>query len=267
MVKTAYLRIYEPEESFSPAERNRWVHQRQESPQERGVAHRWLLYGSLPSVRTWAEAPEGALVKRAGGKVYLCPWRTRLRMLAGLVAFRDSMPSEVAEAFVPERQAGRAAAELAAFGRERPDVRTNMVHANWHVPIRWFSCFEGSERILTEDCDGLRIRYETSLLQARARVERAVAILEESWIDDGVVDALKDLQEWLEEFEVDGILELDYGSVADMIPPDELADDHSAADLARSLDALEAGDLQRAGKLFADVTARWTKVRALEVVN
>src|SRR3712207_8353667 len=111
-------------------------------------------------------------------------------MLAGLLAFRNSVPEEIAEAFVPETQARKAAHELASLGEESPGVRSHILHANWHVPLRWFVAFDDGERILTEDSEGLRIRYETSLAEATGRLETALEILEESWVDDGVVDEI-----------------------------------------------------------------------------
>ena len=55
-------------------------------------------------------------------------------------------------------------------------------------------------RILTEDKDGLRVRYEASLGDAKIRLTRAFEILEASWIDEGVTSAVKELSSWLDEF-------------------------------------------------------------------
>ena len=125
-------------------------------------------------------------------------------MLAGLLAFRDSVPEEVAEAFVPEEEARRAASELAQLDEDHPEVRSHILHANWHVPLRWFAAFDDSERILTEDKEGLRIRYESTLSTAAARLERALEILEGSWIDESVTEAVRELLEWLADFPEDG---------------------------------------------------------------
>ncbi len=206
-------------------------------------------------------------MREVEGDVLICPWRTRLRMLAGLLAFRNSIPEEVAEAFVPEAEARRAAHELATLGDERPEVRSHILHANWHVPLRWFAAFDDSERILTEDKDGLRVRYETELSTAKARLVRCLSVLESTWIDDSVTTAVRELLEWLDGFTSDGIMELDYGSVAAMFSHEDLLEDRSAAEVATCLDALEAGDLIRAGRSFSGLTERWTAVRSKEVVN
>lgn len=233
-------------------------------PGDPEAGRRWLISAALPVV---APGGDGAFVRDVRGTVYVCPFRTRLRMLAGLLAFRSSIPEEVAEAFVPEDLARRAAAELEDLGESRPDVRSHILHANWHVPLRWFAAFEGTDRILTEDTGGLRIRYETRLGEATTRLGRALSILESSWIDDAVVAALRELLEWLNDFDEEGILELDYASVAGMFEDDELAEDRSAEEVWTCLEALDAGDVALASRIFGDLSDKWTEMRAREVVN
>ncbi len=188
-------------------------------------------------------------------------------MLAGLLAFRASIPAEVAEAFVPEREARRAAHELSILGERHPHMKSHILHANWHVPLRWLTAFHESERILKEDVDGLRVRYETSVTAANNRLGRAVDILEASWVDDGVTAAVRELVEWLGQFSDKGLLELDYGSVSGMFADEDLVEDQSVAEVWACLDALGAGDVQRAGEIFVTLSERWTDVRGVEVVN
>ncbi len=110
---TAYLRAYEPPRAFSDEEADRWLSQ--DSPRRGSEdAQRWLLLSGLPSEEVTARN-ETAIVIKGGEGVLICPRRTRLRMLAGLLAFRNSVPEEVAEAFVPEEEARRAARELAEW--------------------------------------------------------------------------------------------------------------------------------------------------------
>lgn len=231
------------------------------------ASRRWLIRAALPNEALLGPSAGGAFVRRQNGTTLLCPWRTNLRMMAGLIAFRNSIPDEVAEVFVPESEARRAAHELASLGEEHPEVRSHILHANWHVPSRWFAAFDDDERILIEDKDGLRVRYETDLDRAKGRLARAVEILEATWIDDGVVAAVRELHEWLDDFERDGLVELDYGSVAGMFTHDELLEDRSAGDVTSCLEALVAEDVLRAGRIFGSLTDRWTEARAKEVVN
>jgi len=188
-------------------------------------------------------------------------------MLAGLIAFRGSVPEDVAEAFVAQEEAHRATEALEEIGDQYPDVRSYISHANWHVPLRWFAAFDDSERILTEDAGGLRIRYETSLASGRQRLERALEILEASWVDEAVTAALREVAEWLEDFAEDGLLELDYGSVARMFSDDELVEDRTAAEVWSCLEALEGGDIVTAGRVFAALSESWAGLRAHEMAN
>ena len=268
VIRTAYLRVYQPLDAFSPEERAQWLEEPvNEHARDALASRRWLIRAALPEESLFGGPAGGAFVRHTNEDVLICPWRTNLRMLAGLLAFRNSIPDEIAEAFVPESQARRAAHELASLGEEHPEIRSHILHANWHVPLRWFVAFEDSERILTEDKDGLRVRYETSLQGATQRLARAVAILENTWIDDGVIAAVRELHEWLDDFESGGLVELDYGSVAGMFSDDELVEDRSASEVGSCLDALEAEDVMRAGRIFGTLTDRWTEARAKEVVN
>src|SRR5919202_1471358 len=124
MIKTAYLRVYQPIEMFPPAERRSWERSAGErvAADER-VVKRWLLRSSLDVGGSGPSHIGGAFVREAGGSVLVCPGRTPLRVLAGLLAFRDSVPEEIADAFVPEEEARPAAPQLAELGETHPEVR------------------------------------------------------------------------------------------------------------------------------------------------
>lgn len=268
MIRTSYLRAYQPLASFPDAEKECFAGGGQpEQPGEIEASQRWLISGYMPAVYSPFGLSDGAFVRSADGVSLICPWRTRMRMLAQLVAFRASVPQEVADAFVPEEQARRAAHELEAIGEHYPDVRSHILHANWHVPLRWFSAFDDSERILTEDAQGLRVRYETWIGEARDRCARALAILECSPIGEEVAEGQRELLGWLAGFPDGGLLELDYGSVAAMFSDEELVEDRTAAQLWSSLEALEGGDIGRAGDALARLGERWAELRAHEAAN
>jgi hypothetical protein len=266
VISTSYLRVYLPASEFSEEDKARWA-SRSEDPIPTGMpsSQRWLVTATLPG-GDWTPA-EGCFRREVEGVGYFCPWRLRLRVLTALLAFRGSVPEEVADAFVPRGQAEGAARELASLGEDEPEVRSHILHANWHVPLRWFACFEDSERILTEDRSGLRVRYETSLSRALNRLQKAKNILEGSLMDESVIEAVAELSAWLEQFPIEGLLELDYAGVASMFDPDDLVDDRSAAEVAICLEALESGDLTRAGSTFESLTDRWSALRAREAAN
>ncbi len=268
MIRTSYLRVYQPVSEFSESERAAWAdHTEEAEPDEPALVRKWLLGRAIPDEGSLTQSADGAFVREVDGTTYVCPWRTRLRMLAGLLAFRTSVPEEVADAFVPEGEARRAAAELAALGEDAPEVRSHILHANWHVPLRWFVVFDETERILTEDKTGLRIRYETTMDAARARLNRAIDVLEGSWIDEDITGYVKELAGWFAEFPDDCLVELDYSSVARDFEDEELLEDHSSKEVWACLDALAAGDVVRSGRIFGQLTERWNVARSREVVN
>jgi hypothetical protein len=267
MVRTSFLRVYQPVEAFSAEDAQRWLDDAPPEQPEARVGRSWLVSGQLPGANDAYSVADGAFVRRIDDKVFVCPWRTRLRMLVGLLAFRGTLPEEVADAFVDDDVARRAARELAEISDNHPEVRSHILHANWHVPLRWFAGFDPAERILTEDRNGLRIRYETTLAKARERLERAVDILDMSWLDDSVALALRELMEWICDFPSEGLLELDYGSVAAMFEDEDLVDDRSAEEVWSCLDALQIGDADRAGRTFGQLSDRWATARAHEAMN
>ena len=273
MVRTSYLRVYEPLSAFPANERDQWLASSVELEASEAQAFvmrsfgTWLITRALPSDEQAYENSEGAFIRTWGDLTVACPWRTRLRTLAGLLAFRESVPKEVAEAFVPATEARRAAHELALLDERHPDIRSHILHANWHVPLRWFLAFDQAERILVGDKHGLRIRYETSVREGRQRLVEVASVLDQPWLDEGVVIAVKDLIRWLGDFADEGLLELDYGSVAGMFDDEELVEENCAAELWMCVEAVGAGDAVTAGRAFEHLSSRWAAVRAHEVMN
>jgi hypothetical protein len=78
---------------------------------------------------------------------------------------------------------------------------------------------------------------------------------------------LFELKEWLARFGDDSILELDYASVATLFDVEELADDHSAADVWRAIRASADGDGMSAGLYYRRANERWTRARQCEERN
>ena len=100
MIPSAYLRVFRPLDTFPEAERARW--------------ERYFLDGGAPPrlhpVYRY-ESPDGdgavgllapaegddADVRLADGRYYICPWRTRARVLAGIISLRENVPADVVE--------------------------------------------------------------------------------------------------------------------------------------------------------------------------
>ncbi len=198
------------------------------------------------------------------GERFVCPRYPRLRMLEGVLSFREDHPGS---ALMSELAVRWASQELSRIRNQVPTARSYILSSPWHVPLRWFACFDPGDRELYEGVEGTSIRYRTGLADALARLERATGILEEAGFEDGVVAEVGDLVHWLREFSAQAMLELDYGAVAGLFSDGSLAFDESAADVQRSLDALERLDYEEAGVAYAEVAGRWAPAQALAYIN
>ena len=196
----------------------------------------------------------------------MCPWRTRLRELASLLSLRESAVPEMVDAFVPEAEARRAARELARLRRRSHSAVPFMLQSPWHVPIRWFVLVEQDERRLEEAEGRYCLSYRTTTTKGRKRAETALRALRRSDLSP-LSELVADLGRWLSAFDPRSILELDYGSVADLFTWDELDNDNSAQEIQDAIAALASGDLARSAELYQMVAGRWAEVRSHESLN
>ncbi|HEX9696969.1 MAG TPA: hypothetical protein VGB64_11735 [Actinomycetota bacterium] len=261
-VPHAALKVYEPLDSFEGAERERWTMLIPAAAATRGPA---TLVLSRAHGLSGAAQGERADVLRFGDALYACPHRTRLRLLASLVAFRRTIPGEVAGAFMPDGEAERAIRELEALRAEHPDWRSHILTSTWEVPTRWFVLFDEDERIF--DADTPALAYRTSMVNARRRTGRALDAARQAVIGPGVAALVSELSSWLDLFAEDSVVELDYGGLAALIPPEELAMDFSAADLQTAVSALADGDVLQATTAYMRAAERWAPLSALERTN
>lgn len=257
MARAAYLRVYLPDTRVpgTPAH----------LPNGESGDQRIMRRGEFGL--TVESSRDDAFVLDHAGRRYVCPRFPRLRMLEGLMAFRNAYQGPTASLLIPQATAERAARELERIQLRIPGVRSHILTSPFFVPLRWFSLFDPSERMLVDEGDSLNIRYRTPLREALRRVRRSAKVLEEAGFDDSIVEQIVDLQEWLEPFPIDGIVELDYGGVASLFSRAELVVDESAADIASSLDALEEGDYEEAGEHYGFAASRWAHAQSLAYAN
>ncbi len=252
----SYLRVYQPLDSLT--QRERVSVDRAHAATGRGSAALGLL------------APDEChevYERDVDGETLYCPAHTRLRWLLGLVAFERSMPGSAVPLFFTREQLEDAHEELASLEREEPGVRPPIVQSVWHVPPRWFVAFDDAERRIEHAGEHPKIRYETKIGTARERVGRALETLTGGVVHPVIVGMIYELKEWLKSFDERSLLELDYASVATLFPPDDLADDHSAADVWSAIAALGEGDGMRASLFYRRVNERWGHPRMRESLN
>jgi len=263
--------VFRPLDTFPEEERGRW--------------ERYILDGGPPPVHRPVyrdEVPAGdrhvgllasaegehAEIRLVDGRYYVCPWRTRLRVLAGILSLRETVPPEMADAFVPESEAKRAARELARLKKREPSAVPAMLQSPWHVPIRWFILVDDDERRLVEtDLGAYRLYYWTAIALAKRRAEKALQILRRSELAP-LIQLVREMAQWLASFHPHSWLELDYDAVSGLFSWDELDNDHSGRDIQRAVEAIgEPGAMARAAELYQAVAGRWADAMSRESLN
>jgi hypothetical protein len=275
VIPCAYLRVFRPLDSYTDDERVRW--------------ERYILSGGAPASNQRVYRDEatvmhghvGLLASEEGdhadirlveGLYYLCPWRTRLRVLAGILSLRGSLresaPPEMVDAFVPETEARRAARELAKLKRRDPSVGPAMLQSPWHVPVRWFILVGDEERRLTETTPGeFRLYYWTPIERAKRRAQRALQVLRHSELAP-VAQLVREMAQWLSAFHPQSMVELDYAGVSSLFSWDELDNDHGGQEIQEAVEALaHPGGMGRAAELYQTVASRWADAMSRESMN
>ena len=281
----AALRVYEPLAAFDGDERRyweAWLAERQETGRpadlDAGVAAERLAalraVAAVP-VQGPPEVGDEAFVLEVDGVTLLCPWRTRLRSLQALEAFRAELPDEVVEAFVPRQVLDACEEELDRVRADEPDLRVHVLTSPWQVPLRWFVLVDPGEREVSlggerPDRGGLaarRLVYRTAMSRARRRTARALDVLRRTMDDGPITEGVEEMGRWLEEFHPRSVVELDDGGLAHLLDDAELTQDESARDVAGALAALDDGDPDRAMAAYGRVVARSKALQAVESAN
>lgn len=245
MTKAAYLRVYSPQGTGSSDPVPGFVRSYGLLSEEEGDSH-WTV--------EWK------------GRPLVCPRNLRLRVLESTVAFANAFRG-LGAGLVPEAAAQAADRELKAYHRSHPEHRSHILTSAWHVPVRWFIAFVPTEKEVYEGPVGPRLRFRTDMAQARSRVGRGHEVLDQLAVFNGPAEELQQLAGWLEPFPDDSMLELDYGEVSELFDPQELVFDDTCDQVNQSVDALEAGDLMRAGECYGRVVTRWAPAFSVTFSN
>ncbi len=269
MVPSAYLRIFQPLDAFGAEEQAHWERYLLSGTRSPAIRARYhdRVHDDGLGVITPADG-EHADVRMVEGRTFVSPWRVRLRVLAGMLAFRESAPmDDLTDRFVSKAEGRRAGRDLARMRRRNPGSISFVHQSPWHVPIRWFVLFDDSERRLREDEHGrLRLRYRTTVRKAMRRAEDAVPALRRADLGP-ISEYILDLHQWMAAFDHQSFLELDYASLSDLMTWDELDDDRSVRDIHEALAALQRYDYSPAADIYQGVLGRWAEIRSREVLN
>lgn len=246
MTKSAFLRIYAPEVSGS-------------SDPVPGFVRRYGILSEDEGDSLWTVEWDGRRL--------VCPRNLRLRVLESTVAFANAFRG-LGAGLIPEDAAQAADRELKAYHRSHPEHRSHILTSAWHVPVRWFSAFAPSEKeIYTGPGGEPRLRFRTDIVKAQARVRRAHGILTKLAVFTGPAEELGQVLGWLGQFPDESMVELDYGEVSELFDPQELVLDDSCEQVNASIDALEEGDMMRAGECYGRVVTRWAPAFSVTFSN
>lgn len=273
---TAYLRVYQPLESFSPDERRLWEEYARSPHRPRRAqalaAEQAEILGRLvvtPPVVAPREESRDAYLRRVEGRLYVCPWETRLRSWRAFTEFAEQTPPSLSEVFVPEREAERVEERYREWRASGAHIRPGILSSNWAVPVPWFVPFADGERRLVPSAGPTRaLLYLTRTSTGLERLERTGAVLTEHIGRHAVSTATERLVDWLRTVAHPGsLLELDYGGLVHLLDDTRLAEERSVAEVAEAIEALAAGDAERVVELRDRLLRRWRSIRALEHAN
>ena len=195
----------------------------------------------------------------------VCPWRTRLRAIQTVQAFRESVAEPVADAICPEEVAELLSTELEGWRRLHPGQRSHILSSTWSVPVRWFVAFEPVERAVVMGPGSARsMVYRAEMSRVRRRVSHALTVLRQTFGNTGPTNEVEVLERWLDQFHPRSLVELDYGRIVDFLDDEAMRSDESAADVLDSLDALAQSDVERAGAAYERVVGRWQPMASRE---
>jgi hypothetical protein len=257
----SYLRVYEPVRAFDGPSGDgvRAALARGAVPPEAlGARERELcLRATLGSRLLPPPGTEILVTERGPGDVLVCPLDTRARAGAAVLGFLDAEQPFLRSAILPvaepaaRRNAERAVAEL---GGGVPHIMS----ASWTVPLPWFALVDQDDRRVRRH--PRRVWWQVPIGQARGRAARAKEVIRAGFGDSGAADVLAETGAWLERFDRDSVVELDYGGLVHLIDDASLRSDMSAAQVREALRALRDGDADGARRGYERLRAFWSPV-------
>jgi len=136
--------------------------------------------------------------------------------------------------------------------------------STWGIPFSWFTLVYANDRMEVVEANGriLTVRIQVPLATAVGRAERMLRMLAAIAPDLDLFEDLEELGRWLAAFGDDGVVELDYGPVANRVHPDD-----SPADVHMGLQCLADGDFTGAAAAYRRLANRWMPIRQLARAN
>lgn len=256
----SYLRVYEPLRAFAGPDGAAVRAALERGPvvaagaggHERELCLRAQLRGGLLPAAGVTDVL--VLDGPARGDALVCPLDVRARAGAAVLGFLgEEAPLLRAAALpVPERVARREAeAALVELG----DAAAHVVTAAWTVPLPWFALVAQAERRVS--LEPRRVWWRVPMWRARGRAAWAERVIRDNLGDEGPAEVLAETSRWLDRFDRQSVVELDYGGLVELLDDAALRDDPSAEQVRVGLAALRAEDGEAAGEAYAVLREFW----------
>jgi hypothetical protein len=226
-----------------------------------------------PSPRTLRDvlvlAPEAVPGADAKLGPLACPLDVMPRAAAALVGFLTTAHPALRDAAITvplESVRARAAAVLS----QQTSGAVHAVSTTWTVPLPWFVMFEPAHRRLvlaTREAAERECSWRATMADARSRVARAYELTASTFGEQGPARVLEDTAGWLEHFDVNSAVELDYGGLVQLLDDEELTEDSSCDDVNAIVKALEAGDVEEVAERFERLRDFWGDLAIQERFN
>ncbi|WP_426226920.1 hypothetical protein [Pseudarthrobacter sp. DSP2-3-2b1] len=217
-------------------------------------SHRGAVSGSeATAAATGAESGDAPIL-------LYCPSQLVLRAGLAANALMEGIHGPLAEMLIPEEQRDKHQERIDQVKARDGSIRVHTRASTWGIPFSWFSLFMEDDRKDVVESGGriLTVRVWAPITEAIERARYAVAHLALAAPDLDMLDDLAQLTEWLEQFHVQSMVELDYGAVADKVYPDE-----SPMDIRLGIECLAEGDMTGAAAAYRRLASRWIPIRQL----
>lgn len=263
------LRIYLPREAYTLSE-FAYI-QRLLVPEQNGISiDASELTDSLSRVSrpnpnrlpTPAEDRVRVLTMGAGEPTLYAPNQIVARSIASATELLSGNLRQLASLMLPPDEWRRQLEHASKASHLELPLQTRT--STWGIPFSWFILVYANDRMEVVEANGrvLTVRIQVPVVTALGRVERTLGMLSAMAPELDLFEELQDLGHWLAGFNDAGVVELDYGPVAQRVHPDD-----SPADVHMGLQCLADGDLTGAAAAYRRLANRWMPVRQLARSN
>lgn len=193
-----------------------------------------------------------------GEPLLYAPNQVVARSVAGTAELLAGNLEQLATLVLPQEEWALDLARATAAPQLEMALQTRS--STWGIPFSWFILVYANDRMEVVESNGriLTVRIQVPLSIAVGRAERMLLMLAEMAPDLDLFSELEDLGRWLGGFVDGGVVELDYGPVANRVHPDD-----SPADVHMGLQCLAEGDFTGAAAAYRRLANRWMPIRQL----